>query len=137
MELAVMASGGIAVPIFAFFHKETAELLIQHSDARFLAVAGELQLERLDPELPLDHVFSFDAVDNGNWSNLVQFNELLASPPSGPDALFTDADPDAPPTLTGQRRHHVDDGFGRADDGLDFIAHGALERAHDAARRAP
>ncbi|MCB0758006.1 MAG: AMP-binding protein [Flavobacteriales bacterium] len=95
MELAVMASGGIAVPIFAFFHKETAELLIRHSDARFLAVAGELQLERLDPELPLDHVFSFDAVDNGKWSNLVRFSELLASPPGGPDALFTDADPDA------------------------------------------
>ena len=47
LELAVMASGGICIPIFAYFHQETAELLINHSDAKFLAVEGELQLSRL------------------------------------------------------------------------------------------
>src|ERR1019366_665414 len=60
LELAVMTSGGIAVPIFAFFYQETAELLIKHSDARFLAVAGDIQLSRLSPDLKLDAVFVFD-----------------------------------------------------------------------------
>jgi len=95
LQLAVMASGGIAVPIFAFFHQETAELLIQHSDARFLAVAGELQLERLDPELPLEHVFCFDRVKHPERKNLVAFSELLAPPANGADVLEPNADPDA------------------------------------------
>ncbi|MBL0127984.1 MAG: acyl--CoA ligase [Flavobacteriales bacterium] len=95
LELAVMASGGIAVPIFAFFHQETAELLIKHSDARFLAVAGELQLDRLDPDLPLDHVFCFDRVTRPERKNLVAFEELLAPPANGADVLDLDADPDA------------------------------------------
>lgn len=60
LELAVMASGGIAVPIFAFFHRETAELLISHSDAKFLAVAGDFQLNRLGTELGLNSIFTFD-----------------------------------------------------------------------------
>ncbi|NIW80788.1 MAG: AMP-binding protein, partial [Calditrichae bacterium] len=53
LELAVMASGGIAVPIFANYNQETAELLITHSDARFLAISGEQQLRNISPALPI------------------------------------------------------------------------------------
>ena len=59
LELAVMASGGIAVPIFAYFHQETAELLINHSDAKHLAVAGELQLGRVS-DIHVKNIFVFD-----------------------------------------------------------------------------
>lgn len=79
LELAVTASGGIAVPIFAYFHKETAELLIKHSDAKFLAVSGELQLNRLDGNLPLKKIFVFDSEINSSHKNIIPFNELLKS----------------------------------------------------------
>ncbi|MBL0310130.1 MAG: AMP-binding protein [Bacteroidetes bacterium] len=78
MELAVMACGGIAVPIFAFFYKETAELLINHSDAKYLAVAGETQLSRLNKDLKLEHVFVFDKVSHKKFNQQHSLEELLS-----------------------------------------------------------
>jgi len=90
LELAVMASGGISVPIFAYFHRETAELLINHSDARFLAVAGQLQLERINGENinKIEQIFVFEAPpppkggilnppSGGRGADQVSFTELL------------------------------------------------------------
>lgn len=76
LELAIMASGGIAVPIFAFFHKETAELLINHSDAKYLAVAGDLQLRSVD-DIHVKNIFVFDEVEKKYFPNQVAFDELL------------------------------------------------------------
>ncbi|MBI5857703.1 MAG: AMP-binding protein [Sphingobacteriales bacterium] len=76
LELAVMASGGVAVPIFAFFHQETAELLINHSDAKFLAVAGELQLSRVS-DIEVKDVFVFDKAEKKYFPNQHSFDELL------------------------------------------------------------
>ena len=76
LELAVMASGGIAVPIFAFFHKETAELLINHSEAQYAAVAGSLQLSRID-DIHVKSIFVFDKTDKPVYSNQFDFSELL------------------------------------------------------------
>ena len=77
MEMAVMSTGGISVPIFSNFNQATAELLIKHSDARFLAVSGELQLSRISPDLGLQQIFVFDEVKETGFPNLSQFSELL------------------------------------------------------------
>ena len=78
MELAVMASGGISVPIFAGFKTPTAKLLFNHSDSRFLAVGGDLQLSRVDQslEMDLEHIFSFDEPGENEFSNLSSFGVL-------------------------------------------------------------
>ncbi len=94
MELAVMATGGIAVPIFAFFHQETAELLIKHSDARFLAVAGEMQLNRVSSDLPLEKVFVFDNVAFKKFNRQHFFEELLVARSDENYTLRTGAAPD-------------------------------------------
>lgn len=78
LELAVMAMGGISVPIFAWFNRETAELLIRHSDTSFLAVAGEYQLSRLDENLPLKRIFVFDHFHSDRFTNLTPFRELVS-----------------------------------------------------------
>ncbi|MBL7924813.1 MAG: AMP-binding protein [Bacteroidia bacterium] len=92
-EMAVMACGGISVPIFAYFHKETAALIIQHSDAAYLAVAGALQLSRVSPELSLKKIIVFDEVNDPRFNNLVPFSGLQEE--DGSDfALKTDAAPD-------------------------------------------
>jgi len=75
-ELAIMASGAIAVPIFANFKKETAELLITHSDASFLIVADEQQLDQLSNGLPLRKIWSFKEISNKNFKNLFPFSQL-------------------------------------------------------------
>lgn len=94
LELAVMASGGISVPIFAFFQKETAELLIKHSDAKFLAVAGEIQLNRIDIDFPINTIFVFDEIKNSSHKNLVHFSELITKKSTKESSLIFDAKPD-------------------------------------------
>ncbi|MHB8259059.1 MAG: AMP-dependent synthetase/ligase [Bacteroidia bacterium] len=94
LELAVMASGGISVPIFAYFHKETAELLIKHSDAKFLAVASATQLSRISPDIPLKQIFIFDDVTNTHYKNLLPFNKLLNPRKDSQFSLSYDAAPD-------------------------------------------
>ena len=91
LELAVMAMGGISVPIFANFIKETAELLIAHSDAKFAAVSGDMQLNRISPELNLDWIFSFNEFDNKNFQNCLHFS-VLKEKAEG-NALNFDIDP--------------------------------------------
>lgn len=91
MELAVMASGGISVPIFANFIEETADLLIRHSGAKFIATAGATQLSRLKTDLPVKHIFVFDDVTDSRFSNLSAYHTLLQAKPVKGSDLLTDA----------------------------------------------
>lgn len=93
LEMAVMAGGGISVPIFAYFQKETAELLIKHSDARFVAVAGETQLNRIK-NLPVEKIFVFDKTKDTSDKNIILFDELLEESESAAASLNFDAEPD-------------------------------------------
>ena len=93
MELAVMSSGGIAVPLFAFFHKETAELLIDHSDANYLAVAGELQLSRVG-DIHVKHIFIFDTTGEVYVQAQHSFGELLVERADTDFVLNVNAAPD-------------------------------------------
>lgn len=91
LELAVMASGGISVPIFAYFHEETAEFLIKHSNAQFLAVAGEIQLSRIGTDLQLNRIISFDKLEKHKHHNLISFSELLSAKGGTTRSLLYDA----------------------------------------------
>ena len=83
LELSVMASGGIAVPIFFNYNKETAEQLIKHADANFLAVGSNSQLEKISSDLSLKHIFTFDSFELINkqllseHKNISPFKNLL------------------------------------------------------------
>lgn len=94
MELAVMASGGVAVPIFANFNQKTAQLLIRHSDARFLTIAGQQQLENISPGLPLQHIFTCDAVEDDRFTNLTPFQDLRSAEAEPGFSLKLDAAPE-------------------------------------------
>ncbi|PIQ16690.1 MAG: hypothetical protein COW67_01580 [Flavobacteriales bacterium CG18_big_fil_WC_8_21_14_2_50_32_9] len=89
LELAVMAYGGIVVPIFANFKKDTAELLINHSQATWLAVQGETQLVNLGTDLKLKNIYSFTEVKDERFPNLKSFNELLVQRPEN-SSIFDD-----------------------------------------------
>ncbi len=99
-ELAVMASGGIAVPIFFNYNKETAEQLIKHADANFLAVGGNSQLGKISSNLNLKHIFTFDSfekMDNENLiihKNISPFKSLLNDIEDDKFTLKFDAFPD-------------------------------------------
>lgn len=93
LELAIMSCGGVAVPIFAYFHKETAELLVNHSDAKFLAVGGELQLTRVE-KITVREIFVFDKVEKKYFSNQHSFDELLVERSDKDFLLNTDTRPE-------------------------------------------
>jgi len=99
-ELAVMASGGIAVPIFFNYGKETAEQLIIHTGAKYLTVGGNAQLEKIGGGLPLKQIFTFDPFDKINpdilnfHKNISEFSELLSERKEDNFELSFDALPD-------------------------------------------
>lgn len=77
IELAVMSSGGVSVPIFFNYKSETVESLIKHSDAKFVAVGNETQLQKVNPDLNIDRIFVFDEVSDERYKNLTKFSDLL------------------------------------------------------------
>jgi long-subunit acyl-CoA synthetase (AMP-forming) len=94
LELAVMASGGIAVPIFANFKQETAELLITHSETTYLAVGGQQQLNNLPVNLSLKKIIVFDQIEDHRFPDLVQFAELLHKNENNESAIDLSIEPD-------------------------------------------
>jgi len=96
LEMAIMAYGGVAVPIFAHFKQDTAELLINHSDATWMAVAGQAQMDNLGGNLKqLKAIFHFDKVTDTRYNTLVPFAELQQAIPQGETAcLAENIDPD-------------------------------------------
>lgn len=94
LELAVMAFGGVVVPIFANFKKETAELLINHSKGIWLAVQGENQLANIGTDLNLKTIFSFTEVKDERFSNLKSFDDLLKQRPENISVFDTTIAPD-------------------------------------------
>ena len=77
MHLAVMAMGAISVPIFAGFKKETAELLIRHSEARWLTVEGDTQLNNIGTELDLLCLIVLKPVNDRRFPSMVHYRDLL------------------------------------------------------------
>ncbi|MCK6649640.1 MAG: AMP-binding protein [Bacteroidia bacterium] len=82
LELAVMAFGGVVVPIFSNFKKDTAELLINHSDATWLAVQGDTQLSNIGTELKLKQIFSFNTTNDNRFPSIKSIKELLIKRPT-------------------------------------------------------
>jgi len=96
LELAIMAYGGIVVPIFAHFKQDTAELLINHSEASWMAVAGQTQMDNISGNLKqLKSIFHFDKITNSVYNNLVPFSALLKDIPQGLSCLDESISPDS------------------------------------------
>lgn len=93
LELAVMAYGGVVVPIFANFKKDTAELLINHSRATWLAIQGDTQLANLGTELNLKNIYSFTNVKDNRFPNLKSYADLLKQRPDNTTVFDTTITP--------------------------------------------
>ncbi len=95
LELAVMASGGIAVPIFSNFNADTAELLINHSQAKWIGLAGTRQLENLGSIPNIKGICVFDQVDTERFPDVIPFKNFLAKKTKDISYLDESIDPDA------------------------------------------
>jgi long-subunit acyl-CoA synthetase (AMP-forming) len=93
LELAVMASGGVAVPVFFNYNSETVNSLYKQSDATFAAVGSVAQLEKLGTRLDVKHIFIFDEPRDKTSSGLTPFDELLRMRNSSLPSLRLNANP--------------------------------------------
>jgi long-subunit acyl-CoA synthetase (AMP-forming) len=93
LELALMASGGVAVPVFFNYNKNTVEALVKHSGAKYIAVGDESQLSRIDPGLPVEHIFIFDKINRRYPDGVSHFSKLMYSNGTSDFELNYDADP--------------------------------------------
>lgn len=94
LQLAIMAFGGIVVPIFANFKQDTAELLINHSDADWLTVDGTTQLQNISPQINSKHIYVFDDVKDQRFPQLTSFQNLLKQRPAHVNSFDLTIDPD-------------------------------------------
>lgn len=80
-ELAVMAAGGVAVPIFAFFKKDTANMLIDFCDAQYLTIHGEFQYLQFTKHPGLKKIICFDKVLalHKSHENIIPFDAFINS----------------------------------------------------------
>ncbi len=94
LELAIMACGGIAVPIFSHFKQVTAQLLINHSNATWMAVGGQEQMDNIGGELTqIKSIFHFDTVDDNQYKNLIPFSYLQKTAPQNDESSLNETIP--------------------------------------------
>lgn len=92
-EFAIQASGGIAVPVFHNLKEDIVTTLYQHSDSKYIFVGSDTQLERINPELNIKQIFSFDEIKNKDFPNIISFKELISPVDLGDFSLDFNADP--------------------------------------------
>ncbi|MFI5202795.1 MAG: AMP-binding protein, partial [Candidatus Kapaibacterium sp.] len=98
LELAVMASGAVAIPIFPFYPPATLDHLLEFCGARFVAVQGAAQLDRISPNPRIEQLFVFDDIEDERFPQLLPFDVLREATAGQTDtgfALDFDADPDS------------------------------------------
>ncbi len=84
LELAVMAMGAVAVPIFAGYGPEQARALVEFCEPRFVAVADAQQYGKLPTPERYRLIISFDPLAPGASGNTSTLAELMpASAPGG------------------------------------------------------
>lgn len=79
-ELAVMALGGVVVPVFAYFKKEVANLLINFCDGEYLLIHGNYQFLQLSDIPKIKHIFYIDndfIPDKTQDIPIASFQELM------------------------------------------------------------
>ncbi|OFY48377.1 MAG: hypothetical protein A2W85_00185 [Bacteroidetes bacterium GWF2_41_31] len=93
-EFAIQASGGIIVPIFHNLKEEVVTKLFQHSDSKYIFVGGDVQIERINPNLNFTKIFSFDEIKHDSFPEIIPFKELIAPVDFGSFSLDFEADPE-------------------------------------------
>ncbi len=84
LELAVMACGGVAIPIFAHFKKPTSDLLIGFSDATWLAVEGESQMAQISRDQMPGNIISLSGSQLSlHGISFIEFFQLKQTAPQG------------------------------------------------------
>ena len=87
LELAVMAMGAVAVPIFAAYTPSQTEALVRFCEPRFAAAAEQTHFDKIGDPTTYGGVIHFTELVHGDGANLISFEALRAASPSGTEVL--------------------------------------------------
>lgn len=93
-ELAVMAMGAVAVPIYAGYAPVTSQALVEFCEPRMVAVADQVQFAKLSTPESFAAVIHFDPIQSNGQTQALSFAELLTAPPLYPEIRDTRVTPD-------------------------------------------
>jgi len=94
LELAVMAMGGISVPIFSGYPADQANRLLWFCEPTFVAVADQDQFEKIKSPENILKIIHFSSVEKKGLSNLVPFSDLIAYEPKSEEIMGLDISSD-------------------------------------------
>ncbi len=94
LELAVMAMGAVAVPIFAGYPPKRADTLVNFCDPEFVVVADEDQYRKLAHPEKFRTIIHFDSLSS-DAQNLVPFDSLVSQSENAPAIIGIHVDPDS------------------------------------------
>jgi long-subunit acyl-CoA synthetase (AMP-forming) len=94
LELAVMAMGAVAVPIYAGYVPATSQALVEFCQPRMVAVADQMQFAKLSTPESFAAVIHFDPIQANGQTQALSFAELLTAPPLYPEIRDTSVAPD-------------------------------------------
>jgi len=77
LEMAVMALGGVAVPIFSGYPSENADYLVRFCNPRVVAVSDQEQYDKLRRPGEFAHLIHFSELSETRSGNLVPFADIL------------------------------------------------------------
>ena len=94
LELAVMAMGGISVPIFSGYPADQANRLLEFCESTFAAVADQDQFEKIKSPKNIKKIIHFSSLGNHDLVNLVPFADLISHEPKSNEIMGLDIHPD-------------------------------------------
>lgn len=95
IELAVMAMGGISVPIFSGYPPDQANRLLEFCEPTFAAVADQDQFLKIKTPETVRKIIHFSAVGDESQTNLIPFSDLITHEPISNEVMGLDIHPDA------------------------------------------
>ncbi len=78
-ELAIMSMGAVAVPIFAGYSPDQAQMLVDFCDPAFVVVADNNQFKKIKFPEKYGIIIHFENITGNQAKNLVPFSDLLQS----------------------------------------------------------
>jgi long-chain acyl-CoA synthetase len=92
-ELAIMASGGVAVPIFAWYPPRILSELVSFCRPSAIVAGGPEQLARLDSNQPARYVIALDDIEDVRFPDLLHYSDLIAAAPTLVPSLSIGVEP--------------------------------------------
>ena len=94
IELAVMALGGISVPIFSGYPPDQADRLLEFCEPTFVAISDHDQFLKIKSPDNVKKIIHFSSMEDDSRNNLIPFSDLITHDSLSNDIMGLDIHPE-------------------------------------------